>query len=98
MKIKNAPSAPPVRASQVAQGSAPPAPKAPPPRPAAESQTLSTVHAAQRLAEGQRAAQMQQLEVAVKNGGYRPDVGRIAERILASAELDAHLRTVLAFP
>lgn len=41
-----------------------------------------------------RTARLQQLEVAIRQGGYRPNAGQLAEKIVQAAELDARLRMV----
>jgi flagellar biosynthesis anti-sigma factor FlgM len=42
-----------------------------------------------------RAARLRELETAIRQGGYQPDVGRLAEKIVQAAEIDARLRAIL---
>lgn len=42
-----------------------------------------------------RAAQLQALEAAIRNGNYRPSAQQLAEKLLQSAELEARLRVLL---
>lgn len=42
-----------------------------------------------------RAARLQQVESALRLGAYKPDIGRLAEQLLAQAEIDARLRAML---
>lgn len=100
MKIKD-PSSLPAMTPAMGRPAAKPAEAAPASSPATHTSATNahdTIRSAMRMAEGQRASRMREVEAAVKAGTYRPDAGRIAERILASAELDAQLRAVLAFP
>ena len=53
------------------------------------------VVAAKASAGGGRAAQLQRLETQVRSGGYQPDPSRVAEQILADAEIDARLQAML---
>ena len=41
-----------------------------------------------------RAARLQELETAIRQGGYQPDVGQLAEKIVQAAEVDARLRAI----
>jgi anti-sigma28 factor (negative regulator of flagellin synthesis) len=41
-----------------------------------------------------RNARLQELENAIRQGGYRPDAGQLAEKIVQAAEVDARLRTL----
>ncbi len=41
-----------------------------------------------------RAARLQELEAAIRQGGYVPDAGRLAEKIVQAAEVDARLRAI----
>ena len=59
------------------------------------AQVAITVSHAQKAAGAGHASRLRDIENAVRLGTYKPDVGRIAEEILASAELDARLRTTL---
>lgn len=42
-----------------------------------------------------RAAQLQALEAAIRNGTFKPNPSQLAEKLLQSAELDARLRALL---
>ena len=53
------------------------------------------VSMARSAAGASRAARAQQLEAQVRAGGYRPDPSRVAEQILADAEIDARLTAML---
>lgn len=55
----------------------------------------AAVEKAQWSAGGQRAARTERLEAQVRSGGYRPDPGRVAEQILADAEVDARISALL---
>jgi anti-sigma28 factor (negative regulator of flagellin synthesis) len=62
----------------------------------AGGQQSATAVATTRSAAGSRhAARLQQLESQVRSGGYRPDPSRVAEQILADAEVDARLQAML---
>jgi|GEM_PF-927746 len=50
---------------------------------------------AQRAAGGQRNARTERLEADVRAGSYRPDPVRVAQQILADAEIDARLSAML---
>jgi len=41
-----------------------------------------------------RAARLRSIEAAVRSGAYHPSPGRIADEILAAAEIDARLRAL----
>ncbi len=57
---------------------------------------LEAAVAAARQAVGQnRAARLEAIEAAVRNGSYRPDPQRIAQQILDDAELSAVLQSLL---
>jgi anti-sigma28 factor (negative regulator of flagellin synthesis) len=55
----------------------------------------AAVAVANRAAGGRRAARTERLEAEVRSGGYRPDPGRVAEQILADAEIDARISALL---
>jgi flagellar biosynthesis anti-sigma factor FlgM len=42
-----------------------------------------------------RAARLEELEAAIRQGGYQPDAAQLAEKIVQAAEVDARLRTIL---
>ena len=61
-----------------------------------EQERVSTVTSeAQELASKERSVRLQELEAQVQAGTYKPDAGRIAEQILAEAELNARIRSML---
>ena len=41
-----------------------------------------------------RNTRLQELEVAIRQGGYRPNAGQLAEKIVQAAEVDARLRMI----
>ena len=41
-----------------------------------------------------RNSRLQELEVAIRQGGYRPNAGQLAEKIVQAAEIDARLRVI----
>jgi anti-sigma28 factor (negative regulator of flagellin synthesis) len=53
------------------------------------------VAVAQRAAGGKRTARLERLESEVRSGGYRVDPSRIAQEILADAEVDARISAML---
>ena len=55
----------------------------------------ATIQSAKLSAGAGRTAQLEALENAVRSGTYRPSAEQIADRILAAAELDARLRSLL---
>ncbi|MBC8133794.1 MAG: flagellar biosynthesis anti-sigma factor FlgM [Deltaproteobacteria bacterium] len=55
----------------------------------------AAVAAAHRAAGGRRGARAEKLEAEVRAGTYRPDAGRVAEQILADAEIDARIASLL---
>lgn len=59
-----------------------------------DSATLSAAISRQ-LASGRWAIRIQQLEQQVRAEGYRPDPGRLAEKILTAAEIDARISTMM---
>lgn len=62
------------------------------------SRKALTVEAARAAAGSQRASRLQEIKAQIQSGSYQPSAGEIANRILASAELDARLRVLLTFP
>lgn len=67
-------------------------------RPADDKVTVAhptVVEVAARAASSERATRLKELEAAVRQGNYKPDAGRIAERILEDAEITARLRASL---
>jgi anti-sigma28 factor (negative regulator of flagellin synthesis) len=55
----------------------------------------AAVATAQRAAGTQRNARTERLEADVRAGSYRPDPARVAQQILADAEIDARLSEML---
>ncbi len=55
----------------------------------------TVVEEARRSAVSDRANRLKEVEAAVRQGTYKPDAGRIAERILEDAEITARLRAAL---
>jgi len=41
-----------------------------------------------------RAAKLQELETSIRQGTYQPDAGRLAEKIIQAAEVDARIRAI----
>jgi anti-sigma28 factor (negative regulator of flagellin synthesis) len=41
-----------------------------------------------------RNSRLQQLEVSIRQGGYRPNAGQLAEKLVQAAEVDARLRII----
>jgi flagellar biosynthesis anti-sigma factor FlgM len=79
-------------------------PKAPPAPPAPEDRVSvgeerkldDLVRTTRSRASSVRASKLEQIEAAVAKGSYRPDAGRIADQILAAAEIDARLRAMMS--
>jgi len=61
----------------------------------ATKEVEAKVAVAQKAAGGKRAARLERLEAEVRSGGYRPDPGRVAEQILADAEVDARMAALM---
>lgn len=57
-------------------------------------QVDAIVQAAQTNVAVSRNTRLQELEVAIRQGGYRPNAGQLAERIVQAAEVDARLRII----
>lgn len=57
-------------------------------------QVEAVVQAVQTSLGSDRATRLQELETAIRQGGYTPDVGRLAEKIVQAAEVDARLRAI----
>lgn len=53
------------------------------------------INQAKASAGASRAAQLQALENAIRNGTFKPSPQQLAEKLLQSAELDARLRSLL---
>ena len=61
----------------------------------ATKEVEASIAVAKKAASGKRAARLERLEAEVRSGGYRPDPGRVAEQILADAEVDARMAAML---
>jgi len=61
----------------------------------ATKEAEASIAVAKKAAGGKRAARLERLEAEVRSGGYRPDPGRVAEQILADAEVDARMTAML---
>ncbi len=60
-----------------------------------ESQKVAqAVDVARNAASGSRALRLRQIEDAVRSGGYRPNPSRVADEILAAAEIELRLRAI----
>ncbi len=57
-------------------------------------QVEAVVRAVQASLSSDRASRLQELETAIRQGRYQPDAGRLAERIVQAAEVDARLRAI----
>ncbi len=57
-------------------------------------QVEAVVQAVQSNMGVDRAARLQELETAIRQGSYQPDAGQLAERIVQAAEVDARLRAI----
>jgi negative regulator of flagellin synthesis FlgM len=55
----------------------------------------AAIEQAQASSSTARSARLQELEAAIRQGTYKPDPQRIAERILESAEIAARVRASL---
>lgn len=61
----------------------------------ADTQLAAMVDSARMSQSVSRAAKLEQLEAAVKNGTYRANAQQIAEQLLSAAEVDAKLQAML---
>lgn len=59
------------------------------------ARVAAAVAAAKRQGGGARAEMLQAIEASVRQGTYRPDPSRIAQRILDQAELAARLQLLM---
>jgi anti-sigma28 factor (negative regulator of flagellin synthesis) len=57
-------------------------------------QVEAVVQAVQANLGVDRNARLQELENAIRQGGYQPDAGQLAEKIVQAAEVDARLRAM----
>lgn len=101
MKVSDAKTGAPARAAQAAEPSTDAAKAAgTATSPAAANDRVTVAHSAvvdeaSRVARADRTTRLKELESAVRAGSYKPDAGRIAERILDDAEITARLRAAL---
>ncbi len=61
----------------------------------AKAQVEAAVAAAQAVVGNDHSAQLAAIEAAIRNGAFKPDPQRIAERILDDAELTAKLQALM---
>jgi len=100
MKVSDAKTGAPARAAQATEptDAAKAAGTATSPAAANDRVTVAqaaVVDEASRVARADRNSRLKELETAVRSGNYKPDAGRIAERILDDAEITARLRATL---
>jgi anti-sigma28 factor (negative regulator of flagellin synthesis) len=57
-------------------------------------QVEAVVQAVQTNLGADRSARLQELENAIRQGGYKPDAGQLAEKIVQAAEVDARLSVI----
>ena len=57
-------------------------------------QVEAIVQAVQTSMGVDRSARLQELEAAIRQGGYKPDAGQLAEKIVQAAEVDARLSVI----
>ncbi len=57
-------------------------------------QVEAVVQAVQANLGADRNARLQELENAIRQGGYQPDAGQLAEKIVQAAEVDARLSAI----
>jgi flagellar biosynthesis anti-sigma factor FlgM len=53
------------------------------------------VQAVRSQAGATRSARLSQIEAAIRGGGYKPDPGVIADRLLQAAEIDARIAAMM---
>lgn len=58
-------------------------------------QALALAHSVQAKVGSSRSAMLTQVENAIRSGTYQPSAGQLADRLLASAEIDARLQAML---
>lgn len=96
MKITETPAPPSIQNAASKQAAPPPAQEEADRVTLERTRTLQAdVEQAKAGAGAARAAQLQALEVAIRNGSFRPSSQQLAEKLLQSAELDARLRALL---
>jgi anti-sigma28 factor (negative regulator of flagellin synthesis) len=57
-------------------------------------QVQAVVQAVQASMGVDRSARLQELETAIRQGGYQPNAGQLAEKIVQAAEVDARLSAI----
>jgi anti-sigma28 factor (negative regulator of flagellin synthesis) len=57
-------------------------------------QVEAIVQAVQTSMGVDRSTRLQELEAAIRQGGYKPDAGQLAEKIVQAAEVDARLKVI----
>jgi anti-sigma28 factor (negative regulator of flagellin synthesis) len=57
-------------------------------------QVEAIVQAVQTNMGVDRSARLQELETAIRQGGYQPNAGQLAEKIVQAAEVDARLKAI----
>ncbi len=57
-------------------------------------QVEAIVQAVQTSLGVDRGTRLQELEAAIRQGGYKPDAGQLAEKIVQAAEVDARLKVI----
>jgi len=60
-----------------------------------KAQVEAAANAARHALGSERAVRLEAIEAAVRQGAFKPDPGRIAQRILEEAELTATLQALL---
>ena len=71
-------------------------PKAPEDRVTIEGRQVAEVLTQARTrGAASRGARLEQLEVQIRNGSFRPDASQLAEKLLSAAEIDARLRALM---
>ena len=57
-------------------------------------QVEAVVQAVRTNLGSDRSVRLQELEAAIRQGGYQPDAGQLAEKIVQAAEVDARLSVI----
>jgi anti-sigma28 factor (negative regulator of flagellin synthesis) len=58
-------------------------------------QVAELLSTARQRTQATRTSRLKELETALRDGTYRPDVGQLAEKLLSAAEVDARLRAMM---
>lgn len=58
-------------------------------------QEVQLVESARRQSGSSRAVRLREIEDQIRRGGYRPDASRVADEILAAAEIEVRLRAMM---